>query len=666
LTATSCKRGLGSVPQQSSGSRPSRSGGWILPAAAGACCVLAGLGAIAHGYQIGQYHLTSQSEFMWFWAGMLLLSLPLISVIARSATSNALRAALLILYGILTYAPKLLRDPSSPIYHDEFAHWRSTYEILHTGKLFRANPLIPIIARYPGLHASTAALVNATGLNIWQAATVLLVLCHLLLILGIAALGEALGMTSRAASLAAIIYSFNSSFLYFDTQFAYESMAVTLVVWTLVAYVRAIRARSVRERTASCFLTVLFSAGTIVTHHLSAFSLVLFMAVIALVLSLPWLARTRGWVRTASTAWGLTLAAAVMAGFWFLVVAPGTLSYLSPYLGEGLSQLMQDAQGTGAARQLFGASLSPWWEQKFAYLIVVFAFGMAVGGLLLIRTQMRSGRLDPGDRRALLVSFALLGLVYFPSVLLILSSAGSEGARRSWAFSWIGLAILAGPSAVWLLDSNRRRISNWFRVGQYTGLTVAVCVALIGGTAAGLNAAYRFPGPFLYGSEARSITPELLAASAWFSARFGTGHNLITDRYSGLVFASYGLQNIAKTSSGFPVYELYLANSDSQIPSSLLAEFRSGNFNYLVVDRRMAYEIPEDGAYFVSGEPAYLVPRSGESIFRGRLGKFNSLSWMIKVFQSDNYSIYRLSLPVARTGYSSRPPSGRGKLVVNP
>ena len=154
---------------------------------------------------------------MWFWAGMLLLSLPLISVIARSATSNALRAALLILYGILTYAPKLLRDPSSPIYHDEFAHWRSTYEILHTGKLFRANPLIPIIARYPGLHASTAALVNATGLNIWQAATVLLVLCHLLLILGIAALGEALGMTSRAASLAAIIYSFNSSFLYFDT-----------------------------------------------------------------------------------------------------------------------------------------------------------------------------------------------------------------------------------------------------------------------------------------------------------------------------------------------------------------------------------------------------------------------------------------------------------------
>jgi hypothetical protein len=631
-----------------------------------ACCVLTGVAAIAHGYQIGQYHLTAESEFIWFWAGMLLLSLPLIGVIARSATPHAVRTTLLILYGILTFAPKLLRDPSSPLYHDEFAHWRATYEILYTGKLFRANPIIPIVGRYPGLHAATAALVNATGLNIWQAAVVLLALCHLLLLLGIVALGEALGMTNRTASLAAILYSFNSSFLYFDTQFAYESMAVTLVVWTLVAYVRAIRARSTRERAAACFLTVLFSAGTIVTHHLSTFALVLIMAVIALVLSIPRLARTGGWVRTASTAWGLTLAAAVMAGLWFSAVAPGTLSYLSPYLGQGLSQLMQDARGTGNVKQLFGASLSPWWEQKSAYLVVVFAFGMAVGGLLLICARMRDGRLQRGHTRALLIGFALLGAVYFPSVLFIFSPAGSEGARRSWAFTWVGIAILAGPSAVWLLDSTRRRISNWFRVSLHIGLAVTMCLALIGGTAAGLNAAYRFPGPFLYGSDARSATPELLAASAWFRARFGTGHNLIIDRYSALIFASYGLQNIAKPSPGFPTYELYLAKSGSLIPASLLTELKAGNYNYIIVDRRMAYEIPETGVYFDPGEPNYLVPKSGKSIFYGRLDKFNSLSWMIKVFQSDDYIIYRLNLPVARTGYSGRPPSVQGKLVVNP
>ena len=131
----------------------------------------------------------------------------------------------------------------SPAYHDEFAHWRATYEILSTGKLFQPNPLIHIIAQYPGLHAATAALVHATGLSIWQAAILLLILFHVTLVLGIAALAQALGFNNRTASLIAILYALNSSFLYFDTQYAYESMAITLVVWTLVAYVRAIRSR---------------------------------------------------------------------------------------------------------------------------------------------------------------------------------------------------------------------------------------------------------------------------------------------------------------------------------------------------------------------------------------------------------------------------------------
>ena len=219
-----------------------------------------------------------------------------------------------------------------------------TYEILSTGKLFQPNPLIPIIARYPGLHAATAALVHATGLTIWQAATLLLILFHVTLVLGIAALAQALGFNNRTASLIAILYALNSSFLYFDTQYAYESMAITLVVWTLVAYVRAIRSQSGQGRAAWSVLTVVLSAGTVITHHLSTFTLVLIMALVSLAVSVPWLARAEGWVRTAVTAWGLTLVTTLMAGAWFHFVAPDTWSYLSPYLGEGLSELMQVAQ----------------------------------------------------------------------------------------------------------------------------------------------------------------------------------------------------------------------------------------------------------------------------------------------------------------------------------
>ena len=197
-------------------------------AVAFAACELAGMAALVRAYSIAQTTLSDASEFVWFWAGMFLLELPIAALIARRATPRTMRTALLILFGLVTYAPKLLRNPASPAYHDEYAHWRATYEILTTGKLFQPSPLIPIIARYPGLHATTAALVHFTGLTIWQAAVLLLILFHVALVLGIAALAQSLGLDNRTAALAAILYSLNSSFLYFDTQYAYESMAITL------------------------------------------------------------------------------------------------------------------------------------------------------------------------------------------------------------------------------------------------------------------------------------------------------------------------------------------------------------------------------------------------------------------------------------------------------
>jgi hypothetical protein len=629
-------------------------------------CELAGMAAVISGYWVGQTTTSDTSEFAYFWLGMLLLELPLAALVARRATSPATRTALLVIYGFVTYAPKLLRNPTSPLYHDEFAHWRATYEILSTGKLFRTNPIIPIISRYPGLHATTAALVHATGLSIWHSATILLVFLHVTLVLGLAALAQALGLDNRSASLIAILYGLNASFLYFDTQYAYESMAITLIVWALYATARALRSGPMRERAAWSALAVALSAGTVITHPLSAFTLVIVMLLISLAVSVPIIAAGEGWARTAVTAWSLTLAMAAMLAAWVVFIAPRTLPYLFPFVGQGLSELMQVAQGAGTGRQLFGASLSPWWEHQAAYLVTVFAFVLATGGLLLLMAQIRDGRLPRGLRRALLFAFALFGLVYFPSTAFILSPSGAEGARRSWAFTWIGLSILSGPAAVWLVDWARRPTRQWLRIILRSVLMGVLATALVGGTAAGLDVAYRFPGPFLYDSDARSITPELLGTSAWFSARFGTGNNVITDRNTGLVFASFGLQNTASPSSGFPTYNLYLAKPGAAIePTSLLSEMSESNYDFLIVDRRMAYDVPEVGIYFEPNEPSWIDRLyGGRPIFYGRLAKFNKMSWMTKVFQSDNYCIYRLDLPVSKVRYQHKAPALRGELLV--
>ena len=624
-------------------------------------CEVAGMAAVVHAYNVAQYTLTGTPEFAWFWAGMFLIELPLAGLIARRATPTIVRTALLTFYGFASYGPKLLRNPTAPVYHDEFAHWRATYEILSTGKLFQPNPIIPIIPQYPGLHAATAAVVHATGLTIWQAATLLLILFHVTLVLGIAQLAQAVGFNNRTASLIAILYSLNSSFLYFDTQYAYESMAITLLVWTLVAYIRAIRARPHGGQAPWSVLTLVLAAGTIITHHLSTFALVLIMVLVSLAVSIPWLARHEGWIRIAVMAWSLTLVTTLMAGAWFLFVAPGTWAYLSPFMGQGLSELMQDVNGSGNPRQLFGASLSPVWEQKSAYLVTVLALGLAVGALVLIRGRIKAGSLPRGEHRAIVIAFALFGLVYFPSIPFIVSASGAEGARRSWAFTWIGLSVLLGPAAIWLVDWAGRSTHRWRRVSLRSALTAALAIALVGGTAAGLSASYRFPGPFLFGSDARSVTPELLATSEWFSARFGTENDIFTDRYTGLILASFGLQNTVYPSPGFPVYDLYLAKPGAPIgPPNLLGEIAASNITYLIVDRRMAYELPELGVYFTPTDPASLLRQSGKPVFYGRLQKFDAIQWMVKVFQSDNYSIYRLNLPAAPIGYQQKAPISQG------
>jgi hypothetical protein len=626
-----------------------------------AACEVVGMAAIVKSYLIAQTTVSNEAEFIWFWAGMNLMELPLIAVIARRRTGAALRSALLLIIGFTSYAPKLLRDPGAPLFHDEYAHWRATYDIVASGRLFEPAQIIPIIARYPGLHAATAVITDVTGLSVWQAGTVLVLLCHVALLVGMVTLARAVGLDSRAATLAAVAYGFNASFLYFDTQFSYESMSITLVVWSLAAFAQTVRARRGPHRTAWCCLTMVLSFGCAITHHLTTIELTAVMLIVSVALSLPRAARSDGWRGTAVTAWLLTAFTLAAVLGWIAFMAPATVAYLSPYLGTALNQLTQMVSGASSGRQLFSASLSPWWEHIAAFGVTAVALVFAAGGLLP-RQWRSNGRHAAGRERALLSGYATVGLVYFPSTVFIFSQAGAEGSRRSWAISWIGLAILTALSAAWLVDwagLRRRAAARWTALGVLTAMTAT---ALVGGTAAGLDASYRFPGPYLYGSDARSDTPELNAMAQWFLARFGPGHRMVTDRYTGLAMASFGLQNPAMPSAVFPVWDLYTAQPGQPLgPPFLFTVLTQGHYFYLVVDKRMATDVPQLGIYFAGNEPNFVLP-SGRPVFR--LGTFNGVPWMSKIFDSDNYAVYRMKLPVTNQAYQARPVPLRGKLVM--
>jgi hypothetical protein len=391
---------------------------------------------------------------------------------------------------------------------------------------------------------------------------------------------------------------------------------------------------------------VMLSFGCAITHHLTTIELTAVMLIVSLALSLPRAARSDGWRRAAVTAWLLTAFTLAAVVGWITFMAPITVAYLSPYLGTALHQLTQMVSGSSSGRQLFSSSLSPWWEHVAAFGVTLVAFVFAAGALLLL-------------------GYATVGLVYFPSTVFIFSQAGAEGSRRSWAISWIGLSVLTALCGAWLVDwasLRRRAVARWTAMGVLTAMTAT---ALIGGTAAGLDASYRFPGPYLYGSDARSDTPELNAMAQWFLARFGPGHRMVTDRYTGLEIASFGLQDTAMPSAAFPIWDLYTAEPGQPLgPPFLFTVLAEGHYRYLVVDKRMATDVPLLGIYFEGNEPGDFVRPDGQPIFSGRLAKFNGVLWMSEIFESDNYAVYRMYLPAGSQRYQVLPVPLHGKLTV--
>jgi hypothetical protein len=166
---------------------------------------------------------------------------------------------------------------------------------------------------------------------------------------------------------------------------------------------------------------------------------------------------------------------------------------------------------------------------------------------------------------------------------------------------------------------------------------VLLAISFVGNTTTGVDEQYRFPGPYVYGSDARSITTDLLAASAWFRSTQGPGHGVVADRFSGAVFASFGRQWTSTPSSGFPAWELYLKRSAP--PSELVTALKFSRFRYMVVDRRMARFLPRIGFYLSAHEPGAFARRSPPPL--DALTKYERLPWAIKIYSSNNIDIYR-------------------------
>lgn len=603
----------------------------LISAAAPWIGLLVGSLLVTESYSWAATHSTGTQQFTFFWLGVFAFVVPAVHRLMRTTVRADERLVLTITTALFFYLPKVLRSPTGPIFADELAHWRQADLVGTTGRLFQPNPFISVVDSYPGLHALTDALQRTSGLSTWGVGVFLIAIFLSLNVVGVYYVVDLLvaSNSSRVAAIAAMVYACSSGFMFFDSQYAYESMGLPLLIWTLVAVAHLQEATLDRRRQlAWVSIACIFSTALVLTHHLTSFVL---FGILALTAFIAVIQRRRGTLdrRTFRLTAFVSLYTMAATLFWTFVIAPSVRRYLSPFLTEGVSQLSGILQQHESPRPLFALSTIPSYEHYAGFLAPAIAAPLALLGLLHLP---RLRRLSP-----LALSLVALGLAYFPSVPFILTTSGSQGARRSWDFSYIGVGLLVAIAFDAVLTSDRlgraRRAKPW-------ALAAMIAVLLLGNVAVGQNVEYRFPGPYVYGSDTRSLTAEERHAVRWFDATQGTNRRIVADRQDGIAFGSLGLNWIERAWAGLPLWQFFF--QVERPDRGVFLGLQSLHTQYLVVDRRTSEFLPRTGVYVVGDEPGarvHLTPPPAAA-----LTKYDLTPWTNVLFSSDNYGVMRFDL----------------------
>jgi hypothetical protein len=540
-------------------------------------------------------HSTSQLHFTTFWLSMLAALAATLVAGVRLATTNRSRLGLLVAFGLFTYLPKFMMSINGPVYFDEFGQWRHVNDVLRTGNLMAQNTYQPILRYYPGLAALTDFVHEVTRLPTWHSGQLVVLASHCASLVVIFLLAQEVGLSGKGAFVAAALFGLNPSFMFFDTEFAYESVGITLALLAFFCALRARRAGSARSSWRWATLGACDAACCIATHHVSTAVMLVMVAIVAAFVLPRSAAATKDRRAAALSTWVLFATAAASTAVWVGVIAQPTFAYLSPHLTLAFDQLRTlfglGGSGSSPAGVLHvpfsgsGASspgtTEPVYERVAAYAAPVVALALVVPAALGLR---KLGR----ERARTMSPFFILAGAYFVSLPFALTAAGGEAAHRSWSFTYIGLSVV-GAFGIQQLAHMRARWRQRPRLLSATVGCVAIAALLVGNVAAGESVLYRFPGPYVFGSDTRSATPEIMSIARWANGHLPAGSKVLSDRASNEILTGY-TDLLTATPSDVLCYWIYITGDDMW--PALRQLIAKEGFGYFLLDTRIETQTP--------------------------------------------------------------------------
>ncbi len=570
-----------------------------------------------------------------FWVGILLVTIPAGIRLLSVHASGTERLLLVTFVGLGLYLIKLLHDPVMFTLFDEFFHVRSVDDILITGRLFVPSPLLPVSPSFPGLETITAVTVAMSGSSVYLAGAVMLGIGRVLLVLALFLFYLRIGRSARIAGVAAFIYMANPNFLFFQAQFAYESLAVPFAVLALYAVARYVDGADPRLRSWLIVGTAI--AATVITHHVTSFALFAFLTLWCVA---AFLVERR--IRKTTAPVMPAVLTGVLSYVWLVAVAGIVVGYLAPAVAAATQQVVRVLQGD-KARELFSASAaprSPFWEQGLAYFGIAVLLALTGLGLWVI---WRRGHVTPA-----IAALAIASLGYPASLAARFTAQGAELSDRAGAFVFLALGFVIAAGLEWhkdvaLLPDGRPRLSSLTsRVGTRMsgwGLpwkAAALVIIMMSGIALSFPVWARLPGPYLVSADPRSVEPEGITTAEWAANHLPRDSRFLVDRVNRVLLGSIGGQH--PVTASFDQVRVRNAFFSLTLGPQEVKVMAEGAIDYVLIDRRLSSSLPIVGVYYERGEISSGSHRS--PIPAQALEKFDGVDNVSRIFDSGDVQVY--------------------------
>lgn len=488
---------------------------------------------------------------------------------------------------------------------DEQLHMRTLGDILSSHRLFEANPLLQVSPRYPGIETITT-LIHQTGVPTMASAVIVIFLCRIVLVTVLCDAVEQLTGNMRAGGLAVAVYALGPQFIFFNSQFSYQTLALPLA---LAAVSLIARSRWSDDPIPLLFGATVCLLGATIAHHVTSFLTALFL--------LLWMLFQRGPARLRVTFGALAAIATTFA--WMIVQR----ALLEEYFGPIIHDVFGSA-AKGEKREAFKDSAGTPTPLRDTLLLLYYAAAvvLVVGalGLLALYWWRR------GDRHILRWNPRLLALLLSGAIPVTMAARvlpkGGELFDRGSSFLFFPFALTLASFAVrlWWPDPANAppehrppgrliaRLQSTVRTTRtrlglasrpWIARTVVVVLAsgmFVSGFVLGAGPFWaRLPGPYLVAADTRSMDAEVLAATEWARDALPAGSRIVGDRVgSDLLASKSGVWPVMK-GNGVSAPTLYFADEFGLTEQDAVRTLR---LRYLYVDRRLSHELPHFGSYF--------------------------------------------------------------------